>query len=278
MLLLEGPCRRIPRICKHCFFLALLHGLFRRPCRSAVPLVSTTSSTFAMTHTRGRSSSPWRPASCRRCPSTSTSPPPIASSDAMPRCVLWVWGRPFRARRALTPASGGPPSLGWVFAVLSVQCVSAGMDTLTLARYYCEMSLMEMEMVSERGSLLASACLLMALVTKDLGGWVGPAHGTSFCSDLSLLAPCLAAICQSLGHFCTFAPEVLTCYIWSLMSKLALLSNVSKQLSLLQLTSNQKGWDVSQVFVFKPFPPTVIHTPHSCATGMFFGNIIMARF
>uniref|UniRef100_A0A671V0N5 G2/mitotic-specific cyclin-B2 n=1 Tax=Sparus aurata TaxID=8175 RepID=A0A671V0N5_SPAAU len=51
------------------------------------------------------------------------------------------------------------------------KCVSAGMDTLTLARFYCEMSLMEMELVSERGSLLASACLLMALVTKDLGGW-----------------------------------------------------------------------------------------------------------
>ncbi|KAL7374480.1 hypothetical protein ABVT39_001530 [Epinephelus coioides] len=51
------------------------------------------------------------------------------------------------------------------------KCVSAGMDTLTLARYYCEMSLMEMEFVPERGSLLASACLLLALVTKDLGGW-----------------------------------------------------------------------------------------------------------
>uniref|UniRef100_A0A3B3DZK6 G2/mitotic-specific cyclin-B2 n=2 Tax=Oryzias melastigma TaxID=30732 RepID=A0A3B3DZK6_ORYME len=51
------------------------------------------------------------------------------------------------------------------------KCVSASMDTLTLARYYCEMSLMEMDLVSERGSLLASACLLMALVTKDLGGW-----------------------------------------------------------------------------------------------------------
>uniref|UniRef100_A0A8C6TKN5 G2/mitotic-specific cyclin-B2 n=1 Tax=Neogobius melanostomus TaxID=47308 RepID=A0A8C6TKN5_9GOBI len=37
-----------------------------------------------------------------------------------------------------------------------------GMDTLTLARYYCEMR-----------SVLASACLLLALVTKDLGGWVG---------------------------------------------------------------------------------------------------------
>ncbi|XP_023117387.2 G2/mitotic-specific cyclin-B3 [Amphiprion ocellaris] len=51
------------------------------------------------------------------------------------------------------------------------KCVSAGMDTLTLARYYCEMSLMDMDLVPERGSLLASACLLMALVTKDLGGW-----------------------------------------------------------------------------------------------------------
>ncbi|XP_028262250.1 G2/mitotic-specific cyclin-B3 isoform X2 [Parambassis ranga] len=51
------------------------------------------------------------------------------------------------------------------------KCVNAGMDTLTLARYYCEMSLMEMDLVTERGSLLASACLLLALVTKDLGGW-----------------------------------------------------------------------------------------------------------
>lgn len=50
------------------------------------------------------------------------------------------------------------------------------MDTLTLARYYCEMSLMEMDLVTERGSLLASACLLMALVTKDLGGWVSYLH------------------------------------------------------------------------------------------------------
>ncbi|XP_019960554.2 G2/mitotic-specific cyclin-B3 [Paralichthys olivaceus] len=51
------------------------------------------------------------------------------------------------------------------------KCVNAGMDTLTLARYFCEMSLMDMELIPERGSLLASACLLVALVTKDLGGW-----------------------------------------------------------------------------------------------------------
>ncbi|KAM9424365.1 G2/mitotic-specific cyclin-B3 [Pholidichthys leucotaenia] len=51
------------------------------------------------------------------------------------------------------------------------KCVSASMDTLTLARFYLEMSLMEMHLVPERGSQLASACLLLALVTKDLGGW-----------------------------------------------------------------------------------------------------------
>ncbi|CAB1345574.1 unnamed protein product, partial [Coregonus sp. 'balchen'] len=52
------------------------------------------------------------------------------------------------------------------------KCVSASMDTLTLARYVCELSLQEMDLVPERGSLLASACLLLALVTKELGGWV----------------------------------------------------------------------------------------------------------
>lgn len=48
------------------------------------------------------------------------------------------------------------------------------MDTLTLARYFCERSLLEMELVLERGSRLASACLLLAMITKDLGGWVRP--------------------------------------------------------------------------------------------------------
>ncbi|KAI4896824.1 hypothetical protein NFI96_029284 [Prochilodus magdalenae] len=51
------------------------------------------------------------------------------------------------------------------------KCVNAGMDTLTLARFVCELSLLEMQFVPVRASLLASACLLLALVTKDLGGW-----------------------------------------------------------------------------------------------------------
>uniref|UniRef100_A0AAY4CJI5 G2/mitotic-specific cyclin-B3 n=1 Tax=Denticeps clupeoides TaxID=299321 RepID=A0AAY4CJI5_9TELE len=51
------------------------------------------------------------------------------------------------------------------------KCVGANMETLTLARYFCELSLQDMVFLPVRGSLLASACLLIALVTKDLGGW-----------------------------------------------------------------------------------------------------------
>ncbi|XP_062372519.1 G2/mitotic-specific cyclin-B3 isoform X2 [Sardina pilchardus] len=51
------------------------------------------------------------------------------------------------------------------------KCVGANMETLTLARYVCELSLQEMSFVSVRGSILACACLLIALVTKDICGW-----------------------------------------------------------------------------------------------------------
>uniref|UniRef100_A0A4W5LWU4 Uncharacterized protein n=1 Tax=Hucho hucho TaxID=62062 RepID=A0A4W5LWU4_9TELE len=51
------------------------------------------------------------------------------------------------------------------------KCVSASMETLTLARYVCELSHLELQQVPERGSRLAAACLLLALVTKGLGGW-----------------------------------------------------------------------------------------------------------
>ncbi|XP_017347643.1 G2/mitotic-specific cyclin-B3 [Ictalurus punctatus] len=47
----------------------------------------------------------------------------------------------------------------------------ASMETLTLARYVCELSLLELELVPERASRLASACLLLALITNHLGGW-----------------------------------------------------------------------------------------------------------
>ncbi|CAB1333163.1 unnamed protein product [Coregonus sp. 'balchen'] len=52
------------------------------------------------------------------------------------------------------------------------KCVRASMETLTLARYVYELSLLELEQVPERGSRLAAACLLLALITKGLGGWV----------------------------------------------------------------------------------------------------------
>lgn len=68
-----------------------------------------------------------------------------------------------------------------------VQCVNAGMDTLTLARFFCETSLLEMDLVVERGSLLASACLLLALLTKDLGGWVGSDQDSFPCISI----PCV---------------------------------------------------------------------------------------
>uniref|UniRef100_W5NAH2 Cyclin B3 n=1 Tax=Lepisosteus oculatus TaxID=7918 RepID=W5NAH2_LEPOC len=51
------------------------------------------------------------------------------------------------------------------------KCVQADMETLTLARYICELTLQELEFVPERASQLASACLLLALHMKDLGGW-----------------------------------------------------------------------------------------------------------
>ncbi|XP_061525617.1 G2/mitotic-specific cyclin-B3 [Phycodurus eques] len=51
------------------------------------------------------------------------------------------------------------------------KCASVGMETLTLARYFCELSLMDVELALERGSLLAAACLLLSLRTKHLTGW-----------------------------------------------------------------------------------------------------------
>ncbi|XP_055084816.1 G2/mitotic-specific cyclin-B3 [Periophthalmus magnuspinnatus] len=80
------------------------------------------------------------------------------------------------------------------------KCVNTGMDTLTLARYFCEMSLLEMDLVLERGSLLASACLLLALLTKDLGGWT-PCLQFHSGYDLCDLSPVVRKL-----YFCLSAP------------------------------------------------------------------------
>ncbi|MBN3270850.1 CCNB3 protein, partial [Polyodon spathula] len=51
------------------------------------------------------------------------------------------------------------------------KCARASMETLTLARYICELTLQELDFVSERASHLAAACLLLAVSMKGLGGW-----------------------------------------------------------------------------------------------------------
>ncbi|KAA0712108.1 G2/mitotic-specific cyclin-B3 [Triplophysa tibetana] len=76
------------------------------------------------------------------------------------------------------------------------------METLTLARYICELSLLEVELVSERSSRLACACLLLALITKDLGGWTSILqYHTGYAStDLSCLVRRLYAMLASPSH------------------------------------------------------------------------------
>lgn len=46
------------------------------------------------------------------------------------------------------------------------------METLTLARFVCEMTLQEYDYARERPSKLAASSLLLALTMKNLGGWV----------------------------------------------------------------------------------------------------------
>ena len=46
------------------------------------------------------------------------------------------------------------------------------METLTLARYVLEMSLMENKFLGQRDSKMAAACLQLALKMKKAGEWV----------------------------------------------------------------------------------------------------------
>jgi hypothetical protein len=46
------------------------------------------------------------------------------------------------------------------------------METLTLARYILEMSLMEYDIIEERDSLVAAAALLLAIKMKGQPEWV----------------------------------------------------------------------------------------------------------
>ncbi|XP_069842198.1 G2/mitotic-specific cyclin-B3 [Dendropsophus ebraccatus] len=51
------------------------------------------------------------------------------------------------------------------------KCAHASMETLTLARYICELTLQDYDFVQESASKMAASCLLLALKMKELGGW-----------------------------------------------------------------------------------------------------------
>jgi cyclin B len=51
------------------------------------------------------------------------------------------------------------------------RCSKLSMETLTLARYILEMSLMEYELIEERDSKVAAAALMLALQMKKKGSW-----------------------------------------------------------------------------------------------------------
>uniref|UniRef100_A0A8C5T1C2 G2/mitotic-specific cyclin-B3 n=1 Tax=Laticauda laticaudata TaxID=8630 RepID=A0A8C5T1C2_LATLA len=52
------------------------------------------------------------------------------------------------------------------------KCARATMETLTLARFICELTLQDYAFVQEGASRLAASCLLLALRMKNLRGWV----------------------------------------------------------------------------------------------------------
>lgn len=56
------------------------------------------------------------------------------------------------------------------------------METLTLARFLCEMTLQEYDYARESPSKLAASCLLLALTMKNLGGWVSTCLIQSTCT------------------------------------------------------------------------------------------------
>ncbi|XP_059588632.1 G2/mitotic-specific cyclin-B3 isoform X2 [Alligator mississippiensis] len=51
------------------------------------------------------------------------------------------------------------------------KCAHTNIETLTLARFICEMTLQEYDYIQESASKLAASCLLLALKMKNLGGW-----------------------------------------------------------------------------------------------------------
>ena len=82
--------------------------------------------------------------------------------------------------------------------VSDIQCARASMETLTLARYILEMTLMDYEIISLRESEVAAASLLVALRMKKAGDWVGWSYTDSFVSCLFLFTKILLIAFKSL--------------------------------------------------------------------------------
>lgn len=74
-----------------------------------------------------------------------------------------------------------------------MQCAHATMETLTLARFICELTLQEYDFVQERASQLAASCLLLALRMKDLKGWVS--RGVRIASPASFRYASVSTVC-----------------------------------------------------------------------------------
>ncbi|XP_043830336.1 G2/mitotic-specific cyclin-B3 [Dromiciops gliroides] len=51
------------------------------------------------------------------------------------------------------------------------KCAHVNMETLTLARFICELTLQEYDYVQERASKLAASCFFLALKMKNIGKW-----------------------------------------------------------------------------------------------------------
>ncbi|XP_068105784.1 G2/mitotic-specific cyclin-B3 [Hyperolius riggenbachi] len=67
------------------------------------------------------------------------------------------------------------------------KCARASMETLTLARYICELTLQEYDFMQERASKMAAGCLFLALKMKNLGGWTATLQHYSGYQTMDLL-------------------------------------------------------------------------------------------
>ncbi|XP_048746879.2 G2/mitotic-specific cyclin-B3-like [Ostrea edulis] len=89
--------------------------------------------------------------------------------------------------------------LSYRFLRRYAKCARANMETLTMARFILEMSLMEYEFIKYRESKMASACLLLAMKMKKTGKWTSTLeHYTGYIvKDISDLVKELNALIAS---------------------------------------------------------------------------------